>query len=137
MQSNQFDQCIALGRIYGSFLRINRYSTCQKQGKGLLKVTDTLKQIKVVYKTWWLVGMNLIGPLKETSRENRYILTTVDYFTKWVGAVSIPSRDDVTVAKALYEHIYFRHGARHPILTDNGGESFNAVRQEIFSASAR
>jgi Integrase core domain len=96
-----------------------------------------LKQIKVVSKAWWLVGMDLIGPLKETSRGNRYIPTTVDYFTKWVEAVPIPAKDAVTVAKALHEHVYCRNGAPHRILTDNGGEFSNAVRQVILSASAR
>jgi hypothetical protein len=81
--------------------------------------------------------MDLISPLKETPRGNRYIPTTVDYFTKCVEAVPIPAKDAVTVAKALHEYIYSRNGARHPILTDNGGEFSNAVRPEKFSASAR
>jgi hypothetical protein len=45
-----------------------------------LKVTDTLKQIKVVSKAWWSVGMNLISPLRGTAREYPFILTAVSYY---------------------------------------------------------
>jgi IS30 family transposase len=71
--------------------------------------------------------MDLIGPLKLTPKGNRYILTIVDYFTKWVEAVAIPQKDAVTVAKALHEHVYCRNGAPHRVITDNGREFSNQV----------
>jgi IS30 family transposase len=117
--------------------QINRGSTSQKQGEGLLKVINTLKQIKVLSIAWWLVKMDLIGPMKEKTRGNRYHLTLVDYFTKWEEAVPIPAKDAVTVAKALYEHVYYRNRAFHRILIDNGGEFSNAVGQENIPVSAR
>ena len=109
-------------------IQINTCEICQQRGQGLLKVTDTLKQIKIVSKAWYLLGMDLIGPLKKTARGNEYILTVVDYFTKWIEAAPIPAKDAVTVAKALHEHVYCRNGAPHRIITDNGKEFSNAVR---------
>ena len=32
------------------------------------------------------VGIDLIGPLPETKRGNRYVVTLVDYFSKWPEA---------------------------------------------------
>ena len=29
------------------------------------------------------IGIDLVGPLPETARGNRYIITLVDYFSKW------------------------------------------------------
>jgi hypothetical protein len=46
--------------------------------KEVLKVTDTLKLIRVVSKAWRLVGMDLIGSLEGTARGSPYIPTTVD-----------------------------------------------------------
>jgi hypothetical protein len=65
-----------------------------------------------------MVAMDLIGPLEETARANRYILTTVDYFTKWLEAVPMPAKDAVTVAEAVHKHIYCHNGAPHQILID-------------------
>jgi hypothetical protein len=70
-------------------LQIDACDTCQQRGQGLLKVTNTLKQIKIVSKAWYLLGMDLIGPLKKTAKGNEYILTVVDYFTKWIEAAPI------------------------------------------------
>jgi len=64
--------------------------------------------------------MDLIGPLKLTPKGNRFILTVVDYYTKWVEAVAIPRKDAVTVAKALHENVYCRNGAPHRVIMDNG-----------------
>jgi hypothetical protein len=94
---------------------------------GLLKLADRLKQIKVVSKCWWLLGMDLIGPLRRTERGNEYILTVVDYFSKWVEAIPIQDKRALTVAKALHQHVYCRNGAPNRILTDNGKEFCNTV----------
>ena len=37
------------------------------------------------------VGIDLIGPLPTTSNVNKYVVTLVDYFTKWPEAA--PLRD--------------------------------------------
>ena len=50
--------------------------------------TNELHPIAVKPQVWNLVGMDLIGPLKKTSRGNRYILTMTCYFSKWVEAFS-------------------------------------------------
>ena len=53
------------------------------------KVLDELHPIKVVSKVGYLVGMDLADAHRVASADNRYILTTTDYFTKYVEAVLI------------------------------------------------
>ena len=48
------------------------------------------------------VGVDLIGPLKETSKGNKYIVTLTDYFSKWGEAQAIPDKKARTVADFLY-----------------------------------
>lgn len=74
--------------------------------------------------------MDLIGPFKETIRGNKYILTLICHYSKWVEIVAIPNKEAITVAKALLE-IYQRNGAPHRIITDNGKEFSNQVRGGI------
>ena len=51
-----------------------------------------LHPIKVTSKVWYLVGIDLIDAYKVTSSGNRYVLTTTDYFTKYVKVVLCQSR---------------------------------------------
>ena len=48
------------------------------------------------------VGIDLIGSLPKTERGNCYIITLVDYFSKWPEAEPITAR---TVAEFLYKII--------------------------------
>ena len=57
-------------------------------------------------KAWYLVGMDTIGPTKPTSkRGHRYVLTLIDYYTKWPEAIPLRSKDGKTVARVLYQQL--------------------------------
>lgn len=45
----------------------------------------------------------MIGPLKETPRGNRFIVTLVDYFSKWPEAEPLPDKTATGVALFLYK----------------------------------
>ena len=45
----------------------------------------------------------VIGPLPETARGNRYIITLVDYFSKWPEAEPLPNKSANSVALFLYK----------------------------------
>ena len=49
------------------------------------------------------VDIDLIGPLPTTSRGNRFIVTLVDYFSKWPEAEAIPNKSAKSVAHSLYK----------------------------------
>lgn len=51
------------------------------------------------------VGIDLIGPLPKTARGNKYIITLVDYFSKWPEAEPIPDKSAKSVAAFLYRMI--------------------------------
>ena len=48
------------------------------------------------------MGMDLIGPLPETTRGNKYIVTLTDYFSKWAEAAPLPSKHAAGVSKFIY-----------------------------------
>ena len=49
------------------------------------------------------VGVDLIGPLPKTAMGNRYIITLVDFFSKWPEAAPLPDKSAVSVAKFLFQ----------------------------------
>ena len=48
------------------------------------------------------VAIDLIWPLNETERYNRYILVVQDYFSKWVHADPIPNEQATTVVEGCF-----------------------------------
>ena len=49
------------------------------------------------------VGVDILGPLTRTDRNNRHVLVIADYFTKWATAVPIPDQETTTVAQAIID----------------------------------
>ena len=54
------------------------------------------------YSVYVQVGIDLIGPLPETRSGNKYIVTLVDYFSKWPEAQALPDKTAKGVALFLY-----------------------------------
>ncbi len=86
---------------------------------------DTENNSTPVEQPFTRVGLDIIGPLPITKNGNAYIITLVDYFTKWVEAKAIPNMKSEEVIKFLTE-IFARHGPPEIIITDNGS-SFISV----------
>ena len=66
------------------------------------------------------LGVDVLGPLPLTNRGNRYILATVDYFTKWPEAYAIKDQEAETIVNALVEGIISRLGVPESIHSDQG-----------------
>ena len=65
-------------------------------------------QCQLVETPWYHVGIDFIGPINMTVSGNCYTLTPSDYCSKWVEAVSTPSKCASGVANALFKvYTYF------------------------------
>ena len=73
-----------------------------------------------------MLGIDLMGPLTETKRGNKYIFTATDYYTKWVEAFPIRDKSAASVVSCLLD-IFYRHGASYSVLSDQGREFVNKV----------
>lgn len=77
------------------------------------------------------VAVDLIGPLDPvTDRKNRYILTLVDYATRYPEAVALRNIDTETVAEALVG-MFSRVGIPKEILTDMGTQFTSDLMKEV------
>ena len=83
-------------------MQVESCERCQRNKKKLQKQAGVLHPIVVEPKVWHQVGMDLIGPLQETPRGNKYIVTLTDYFSKWAEAAALPDKCAVGVAKFVY-----------------------------------
>ena len=77
------------------------------------------------------IAMDLIGPIEPvTTKGNRFILTVVDYATRYPEAVALRRIDTQTVAEALVD-IYSRVGIPREVLTDKGGQFTSELMKEV------
>lgn len=77
------------------------------------------------------IAIDLVGPIVPVSaRGNRYILTVVDYATRWPEAVAIPDINTETVADSLLE-IFSRLGFPQEILSDKGSQFTSGLMKEV------
>ncbi|VDO11451.1 unnamed protein product [Haemonchus placei] len=67
-----------------------------------------------------------------TTRGNRYIVTVVDHFTKYLGAYPVPDKKADTIAEVIFSQ-WICIGGRWPecILSDRGGEFENAIIEAL------
>ncbi|KAL0188675.1 hypothetical protein M9458_015774, partial [Cirrhinus mrigala] len=66
------------------------------------------------------VGIDIMGPFPRTTRGNRFVLTAMDYFTKWPEAFALPDQEAETVANALVGGMFSRFGVPQSIHSDQG-----------------
>ncbi|PKI49585.1 hypothetical protein CRG98_030022, partial [Punica granatum] len=65
-------------------------------------------------------GMDVIGPINpKASNGHMFILVVIDYFTKWIEAVTLASVTAKAVARFLKLDVIARYGVPLTIITDN------------------
>uniref|UniRef100_A0A3P9KFW8 Gypsy retrotransposon integrase-like protein 1 n=1 Tax=Oryzias latipes TaxID=8090 RepID=A0A3P9KFW8_ORYLA len=75
------------------------------------------------------IAVDVMGPLNETDRHNRYILVVQDYFSKWVEAYPVPNEQATTVAEKIVSEWVCRYGAPYQLHSDQGANFESAVFQ--------
>uniref|UniRef100_A0A8C5DIV6 Integrase catalytic domain-containing protein n=1 Tax=Gouania willdenowi TaxID=441366 RepID=A0A8C5DIV6_GOUWI len=81
---------------------------------------------------WELLGLDLIGPLPETSRGNIYVLTMSDFRTKWVIAEPLKTISVAEVSAVITSKI-LTFGMAEEIIMHQGKEFVNQLNDSIFS----
>ena len=77
------------------------------------------------------VAIDILGPLPETERRNKYIMVVADYFSKWTESYPPPNQEAWTVAQKLVDEFICRFGAPEIIHTDQGCNFESSLFQEM------
>ena len=85
--------------------------------------------VEAPFQQW---GLYFIGEIKPNSYgKHRWILTTTDYFTKWIEAIPTRRATDVVIMDFLENNILQRSGCPKRIVTDNA-PSFKSKKMISF-----
>lgn len=118
--------------IYADVKRfVKSCDVCQRTTpKGKVGVAP-LGNMPIIETPFQRVAVDIIGPLRPASEKgNRYILTMVDFATRYADAVALPNIDSVHVAEGLLE-MFSRVGFPKEILTDRGTSFTSGLMEEV------
>ena len=77
------------------------------------------------------IAVDIVGPIHPmTKNRNRYILTIIDYATRYPEAVPLPSIETERVAEALVS-VFTRVGIPKQMLTDQGSQFNSHLMKEV------
>ena len=77
-------------------------------------------------------GIDVIGAIEpKASNGHRFILVAIDYFTKWVEAVSYANVTRKVVTKFIRKELICRYGIPERIITDNATNLNNQMMSEL------
>jgi hypothetical protein len=74
--------------------------------------------------------VNLYGPLRG-DHELKYVTVITCAFSRWTEVVAIPNKEDITVAKAIFEERICRKGVTKLLVSNNGKEIANLILEEL------
>lgn len=89
-----------------------------------------LQPLPVVSTPWSKVALDIVGPLPLTKDGYRYLLTFIDFGTRFVEAIPLKRVDTMTTCKALMQ-VFACFGVPETILTDNGSNFTATVTEEL------
>ncbi|PKI42788.1 hypothetical protein CRG98_036822 [Punica granatum] len=77
-------------------------------------------------------GMDVIGPIDpKASNGHLFILVAIDYFTKWIEAITLASVTAKALARFLKRDVIARYGVPATIVTDNAKNLNNKIIDEL------
>ncbi|XP_015081377.1 uncharacterized protein LOC107025005 [Solanum pennellii] len=77
-------------------------------------------------------GMDVIGPIEpKASNGHRFILVAIDYFTKWVEAITLKAVTKKAVVDFVHSNIICRFGIPRAIITDNAANLNSNLMKEV------
>ena len=118
--------------LYGDVKRYCKScDSCQRTiHKGRVPLAP-LGKMPIIEEPFKRVGVDIIGPIKPSSTENyRYILTVMDYATRYPEAVPMKTCTAEEVADSLIS-VFSRIGFPQEILTDQGRQFTASYMKEV------
>ena len=107
------------GMSQDSKLYVENCGVCNRNKKPNIKSKAPLGQYHAGYPMQH-IHMDILGPLPESKRGNKYILMLIDQFTKWLECFPIPNQNSEMVAKSIVDGFLSKFGCPTELHTDQG-----------------
>ena len=102
---------------------------CQRGAKAI-RQRAPLQPLPTMEEPFKRIAIDIVGPLRRTKRGNKYILTMMDFATRYPEAIPLRRTDATTVAEALCE-TFARLGLPEEILSDQGSNLTSGLMKRV------
>ncbi|XP_070034845.1 uncharacterized protein [Nicotiana tomentosiformis] len=82
-----------------------------------------------IFDVW---GIDFMGPFPSSSG-CKYILVAVDYVSKWVKAIALPTNDAKVVVNFVKKHIFTRFSTPRVMISDGGTHFCNKLLDNVLA----
>jgi transposase InsO family protein len=106
-----------------------RWDACQRR-KEEREFVAPLGDVDQPSAPFEVTAMDITGPYVLTLRKNKYVLTFIDHFTKYVEAVPISDQSAETCTRVYASQLVTRHGTGSKLITDQGRTFMSTFCQE-------
>ena len=113
---------------------ISTCAQCQLDATGQPKhppPSRPLPSVAIPFERW---GIDWVGPLPITKNGNSYVITAIDYATRWVVALAVPEVNQNVLAKFLYAKILLQFGTPFELISDRGSAFLAGALQDYLKA---
>lgn len=100
---------------------ISTCQLCQTNDKTAKTHVTPLQPISLPEGPWQKCGIDIVGLFETTPADCRYVITLVNYYSKWPEAVFTSNVTTQTIIKFLTD-LFRRHGNCYEIVNDNGAQ---------------
>ena len=78
-----------------------------------------------------IFSIDACGPFKLTQRRNKFIISVIDHFSRWVELIPVNNIKSDTVAEKILIHLIARFGVPQRLHSDNGSNFSSTLIQSI------
>jgi hypothetical protein len=103
---------------------------CQRVDKRGKLNRAPLMPLPIIDKPFSRLSVDVVGPLPQTVKGNRFILTVIDHSTRWVEAYALTDHKASTIAQSVMDFVS-RFGTPKEILHDLGAD-FTSELFQVF-----
>ena len=82
-------------------------------------------------RPWQKLAVDLVGPMPETEKGNKWILVISDHFSRWQDAIAIPDATAPVVATTLDERVFCYFGLPEELHSDQGAQFESKLMSEL------
>lgn len=113
---------------------VRRCVVCQSIKPELKRPAGLMTVRNKVTGPWQLIAVDFIGPLPRSTSGHQYILSVVDYFTKFTMFFPLRSATSASLIRNLEEYIFLLFGAPKWLVCDNGPQFKSKDFQKFVSS---
>ena len=83
--------------------------------------------------TFCSMGLDIIGPFPIAIRKLKFLVASIDYFTKWIEAEFLATIIEKNVRNFIWRNIIYRYGIPRVLVSDNGKQFDNDLFRDFYS----